>query len=305
MKLRTILIITGLLISKLSIGHGSIDIDTNIQTGVVGTEHVKITSSAFSLHHGAGGTPLIYGDFSTGNAGIGTTDPSDKLTVVGNLKLSNKSWFTEDDALIQRNGGSAFWIQTPSTDVRLYNASGTPIAILTAGNTGIGLTNTSQNLSVNGNASKSTEDSWVANSDARVKKEIIQFNAEQTLQKLLQLKGVIYEWDDDKTGIDRPEGIQYGFTAQNIQEVFPSMTAEDKMGYLQSTCGNYDAMFIEAIRALNNKIIKENEELRALNIIRREIETKVGHLQTQTDRIINQKEKRHSSEVGNLTGSKQ
>ena len=72
------------------------------------------------------------------------------------------------------------------------------------------------------------------------------------LQRLLALRGVTYEWDDDKTGSRRPEGVQYGFTAQNIQTVFPTLVEEDKLGYLQTAYGTYDAMTVEAIRALHS-----------------------------------------------------
>jgi hypothetical protein len=53
------------------------------------------------------------------------------------------------------------------------------------------------------------------------------------IDKLLTLKGVA-EWNDDKTGTERPEGIQYGFTAQNSSEAFPSLVEEDAKGYLQT-----------------------------------------------------------------------
>ena len=66
---------------------------------------------------------------------------------------------------------------------------------------------------------------------------------------MLQLQGVSYEWNDDQTGYARPEGTQYGFTAQNIQEVFPTLVNEDNLGYLQTAYGTYDAMYVEAIRA--------------------------------------------------------
>jgi hypothetical protein len=131
------------------------------------------------------------------------------------------------------------------------------------GNVGIGMTPT-HTFSVNGSASKSSMGDWVANSDARLKKNIVQLSSPETLDKLLQLKGVTYEWDDDKTGINRPMGIQYGFTAQNIQEVFPELVEEDNLGYLQTAYGTYDAMMIEALRALNEKnekLEKENERL--------------------------------------------
>ena len=63
----------------------------------------------------------------------------------------------------------------------------------------------------------------------------------------------------------RPEGTQYGFTAQNIQEVFPELVTEDADGFLQTAYGTYDAMYVEAFRALTEEIEKlrsENTELR-------------------------------------------
>lgn len=79
------------------------------------------------------------------------------------------------------------------------------------------------------------------------------------IEKLLALKGITYEWNDDKTGSERPEGIQYGFSAQNIQEVFPTLVEEDAKGYLQTAYGTYDAMTVEAIRFLylENQQLKE------------------------------------------------
>ncbi|MEM6697958.1 MAG: tail fiber domain-containing protein [Bacteroidota bacterium] len=121
-------------------------------------------------------------------------------------------------------------------------------------------------LEVNGNASKSTAGDWLANSDARLKKNIHALNSEQVLKQLLALQGITYEWNDDKTGNDRPEGMQYGFTAQNIQEVFPTLVSEDSKGYLQTSYGTYDAMYVEALRALNEQnenLKKRVEELEA------------------------------------------
>ena len=62
-----------------------------------------------------------------------------------------------------------------------------------------------------------------------------------------------YQWADNKTGIKRPEGIQMGFTAQNIQQVFPEAVTTDAQGYLQTAYGTYDALLVEAIRELKNE----------------------------------------------------
>jgi len=119
---------------------------------------------------------------------------------------------------------------------------------------GIGRLATTNKLEVNGEASKTNPGSWAGNSDARLKKNIQQLQSEEALAKLLQLQGVTYEWNDNKTSNDRPQGIQYGFTAQNIATVYPTLVEKDAQGYLQTAYGTYDAMTVEAIRAMNNKI---------------------------------------------------
>ena len=99
-------------------------------------------------------------------------------------------------------------------------------------------------------AYKITAGSWLANSDARLKKNIQALSPELTLQRLLKLQGVNYEWDDQQTGKYRPLGIQYGFIAQNIQKPFPTLVLEDSQGFLQTAYGTFDAMMVESLRAL-------------------------------------------------------
>lgn len=129
---------------------------------------------------------------------------------------------------------------------------------------GINRIATTNTLEVGGTLS--TSDGLVhMNSDARLKKNIQPLDSKVILQRLLELKGINYEWNDTKTGQDRPEGTRFGFTAQNIQTVFPELVSEDNLGYLQTSYGNFDAMQIEALRALLNRIEKlenENQELK-------------------------------------------
>lgn len=123
-------------------------------------------------------------------------------------------------------------------------------------------------LSVNGNASKTTAGSWLANSDKRLKKDITYMNSELMLNQILKMKGATYYWNDNKTGLERPTNIQYGFIAQDLQKVWPTKVAPDKQGYLQTAYGDYDPMFVEAIKALNNKIESlelENKRYKTVN----------------------------------------
>ncbi len=72
----------------------------------------------------------------TGSVGIGTLTPQAKLDVMG-------------DVFFSRIGGSGLYIQTPSSDVRLFSAVGKPI-LFPVGNIGIGTYNPTRKLSVNG-----------------------------------------------------------------------------------------------------------------------------------------------------------
>ena len=122
------------------------------------------------------------------------------------------------------------------------------------GRVGIGMIAGTNLLEVNGTASKTAAGDWLANSDARLKKDIKQMDSKAVLDKMLALKGITYYWNDTVTGSKRPTQLQYGFTAQNIQEVFPILVEEDNLGYLQTAYGTYDAMYVESMRALQQQI---------------------------------------------------
>ncbi|MCB0519685.1 MAG: tail fiber domain-containing protein [Lewinellaceae bacterium] len=195
-----------------------------------------------------------------GKVGIGEQVPSHVLTIKSSdtetMRLIGPTGAYGFEARLNFGDGDYVYIDEPSDDMMRIQAY----------LVGIKRTPTTNALEVEGNASKSAAGDWLANSDARLKKNITPLNSQKMLEKLLALQGITYEWDDVKTGSKRPEGIQYGFTAQNIREVFPTLVEEDALGYLQTAYGTYDAMTVEAIRALNDKIEKleaENDSLRS------------------------------------------
>lgn len=168
-------------------------------------------------------------------------DPA--ATFVGAIRFNN--WGNQ--------GGSIFY-NADHTLEYYGDVNGLLWHIDPTGRMGIKRVPVTNRLEVEGTASKSTAGDWLANSDARLKKNITPLDSKEMLEKLLALKGILYEWNDDKTCSERPEGIQYGFTAQNIQDVFPTLVEEDNLGYLQTGYGTYDPMMVEALRALNDKI---------------------------------------------------
>lgn len=119
-------------------------------------------------------------------------------------------------------------------------------------------------LSVDGRISASTSVIYI-NSDKRLKKEVKTIKSQLALDKLKQLDGVTFKWNDTVTNFSRPKGIQYGFTAQNIKQVFPENVFKDNKGYYMTSYGAYDAFFVQAIKELDSKIRlleAENKELK-------------------------------------------
>ncbi len=284
------------------------DSDTKIQVEQINDEdHIR-----FDV---AGSEAMLID--SSGNVGIGTELTDAKLAIdvgadtfgimirsaaVDNTAGMYFSYGTNPDAVVGvqsdadygsgGNGGMQlmaangrpiqFYVKKNATGTGLFDTE-EAMRINGDGKVGIGRTATTNLLEVEGNASKSSAGDWLANSDARLKTNIRQLNSEQVLQKLLSLQGVTYEWADDKTGTQRPDGIQYGFTAQNIQQVFPSLVEEDALGYLQTAYGTYDAMYVEAIRALQQQITElktENEQLKADSAKVKELAQEVAQIKS-------------------------
>ena len=162
------------------------------------------------------------------------------------------------------NGGTKYGVYGVATGAGANWAGYFEGRVYASNSLGIGREPVTNILEVEGAASKLIAGDWLANSDARLKKNIQPLDSREMLDKLLSLQGITYEWNDDKTGSKRPEGIHYGFSAQNIQQVFPTLVEEDALGYLQTAYGTYDAMMVEAIRALHTENLALKAEIAAI-----------------------------------------
>ena len=214
---------------------------------------------------------------SSGYVGIGTSTPVGPLEVYSTtqnakgISLSDgTSWISLVENLasgaygsLSSNGDMGLIFSTDNNDAAAaanglvigpHSSGENGIKIMDGGKVGIGMTPSTNLLEVNGDASKTAAGDWLANSDARLKKDIKQMDSKAVLDKMLALKGITYYWNDTVTGSKRPTQLQYGFTAQNIQEVFPILVEEDNLGYLQTAYGTYDAMYVESMRALQQQI---------------------------------------------------
>jgi hypothetical protein len=131
------------------------------------------------------------------------------------------------------------------------------------GNVGIGVNNPGYKLDVNGDANISssyalrfsgtsvcTSTGCTSTSDRRLKENISPL--ENSLDKILQLQGVEYDWKDKQHYGDNH---QIGLIAQDLEKVYPEVVLTDLKTGLKSVA--YDhliAPVIEAIKTLSSKI---------------------------------------------------
>jgi len=99
-------------------------------------------------------------------------------------------------------------------------------------------------------------------SDERLKKNIEPLTG--ALDKLLQLRGVNYEWKDPDD-YTHPVGTQTGFVAQEVQKVLPKWVQDRPDGFKGIVLHPLQlaAMEVESIRALNSKIDAQDRRIEA------------------------------------------
>jgi hypothetical protein len=154
--------------AKLHVGGGEIRVDAGqaITLDIANSMYLVGASNQLRLYNG--GNPVV--NITTGgNVGIGTTSPSEKLHVVGDVLISDSSpslIFTDTtnnaDAIIYTldDGSLAFSAdennEVAGSKLLFYVDGGEKVRITDGGNVGIGTASPSQKLSVVGAVSAST-----------------------------------------------------------------------------------------------------------------------------------------------------
>jgi hypothetical protein len=170
-------------------------------------------------------------------------------------------------------------IGTPANN-KLYisNSSGTPLigGNFASGQVGINRMPVTNAFEVNGEASKTTAGSWLANSDARIKINISDIeNAEETLLKLHPVKfRYSDEWKSRNPSIQNK--YYYNFIAQEFREVFPD-AVQGSGEYINGDAeellqlDSYSSQIV-AIKALQEEIIKNRLQQKEIEKLQTEID---------------------------------
>lgn len=173
------------------------------------------------------------------NVGIGTTTPSEKLEVKGNIKLGENKFLSLKNG---KNGDPSLISSEDNSWLRIGSKSS--ICFWTDGNA-----ETNESPQVEFKRDGKIKCAGLDQpSDKRWKKDIKPIA--NALQKVLGLQGVTYTWKDTTKGKD----TQIGLIAQEVEAIFPEVVTTDDQGYKSLDYGKIVAPLIEAIKAQQRQI---------------------------------------------------
>lgn len=247
------------------------------------TWHINATGGADNLNFAE--TFVADGRFyleAGGNIGIGTIDPVSRLHINQNgaeLTLSSTTlnsasrsviMFDEDDGSSPSMSLSYDGSSTGDNNaLHIHDASSgvDRVTFLRGGDVGIGDATPSYQLQLSTNsAAKPSSNAWTVSSDARLKN--IQGPYTKGLKEILQLQPVMYHYKnvgDKKFPDEVCKALSIGFSAQEVQKIFPEAVGVDKNdGYLNFDIHSILIAYVNAFKeqqALINSLQKHNENL--------------------------------------------
>jgi hypothetical protein len=195
------------------------------------------------------------------NTGFGVVDPVERVHVDGIARIDNGrldfgEFATNSDAIqIFRDNSRGNASSTLVLRVGEDNENNDRVEIRRGSQTVFEFHNS-------GSAYKPGGGSWSVLSDRRAKHDINDLDG--SLEKLMGLRGVTYYYNDPNA-VGAAEGLQTGFIAQEIEEVFPEWVGELEDGTKTVSIKGFEALTVESIRELRDEKDAQIAELRAEN----------------------------------------
>jgi hypothetical protein len=208
--------------------------------------------------------------YSSGNVGIGVSNPSYKLDVRGNDMQLKSSTGGATVYLDGTSGNSTISFEESNsfrgsmgynmTDDYLFLYEGGN-AVLKNGNFGIGTTTPGYRLQVgnSGDGSTARANAWNTFSDMRWKTNIVVID--NPIEKLNILNGYYYNW---KEGEDST--LQIGVIAQEVEMALPEIVSTDSEGYKSVDYSKLTALLIEVNKEQQLQLASQQEQIDELNI---------------------------------------
>ncbi|MFH1120698.1 MAG: tail fiber domain-containing protein [Bacteroidota bacterium] len=202
-----------------------------------------------------------------GQVGIGESSPDRELTVFdtdgnGDAAINVKSNNSADRELLLAVNQSTGGIIGMTTDNDLFFRSNNTnrMVIKNTGDVGIGTSNPTQLLSVNGTAGKPGGGSWASFSDKRMKQDIRPF--QQGLAEVISINPVRFRYNK-LSGYDT-QTEYVGVIAQELQGIAPYMVStieKDGEAYLQVDNSAMTYMLINAVKELYDENLQLKKEI--------------------------------------------
>ncbi|MFA5224529.1 MAG: tail fiber domain-containing protein [Candidatus Omnitrophota bacterium] len=139
------------------------------------------------------------------------------------------------------------------------------------GNVSIGTTTSTYKLTLNGQPGANGYTNWTNYSDRRLKEDI-QGLSGGVIDKIMKLKPSTFKYNEkyyQVTGYTKEDKKLYGFVAQEIQEVFPEMVTERKIGdgsYLDTNLTNLQIYLVKAVQEQQDIIKAQQLEIDGLKV---------------------------------------
>ena len=236
------------------------------------------------------GAPTSSIDISaSGNVGVGTASPSQKLHVVASsvadgVRITGTTAGSVSPALALFDSSTSrgflglaeatghFSSDAVAGDIVFQAVTGklllqtglaaSQLAITTGGQVGIGTTTPDQKLSVNGDASKTGGNTWLSFSDERLKNIKGRFNT--GLKAVMQLQPIRYEYKPDNALGLVSEGDHIGFGASTVQKIIPEAVTRSQSGYLMLNSDPILWTMLNAIKEQQKEIVELKGQIRQL-----------------------------------------
>lgn len=247
-------------------------------------------SQFFFTHNGDstnGATNFMWQDNATsrnlmsirndGHIGIGTTSPLSALHIqrngepqlwVGANTGANTAGIqlmggpTGDSEIIFGGTGmqNRAGIGITGTKLNLYTASFPRLTADATGRIGIGTTSPGYLVDVQGGGVNASG-GFTNVSDINLKTNIEYLNSKDTLEKILTLRGIFFDWKNKEAlGSER----QLGLIAQDVEKVFPEVVTKNNEGILSLSYSYLVAAVIEAIKEIHTQFLEHSEELKSI-----------------------------------------
>ena len=207
----------------------------------------------------------IYNNTGT-NVGIGAVTPLAKLTVEGTDDAGPQDLFK----LSKVNYGSTIFYQyytdAGNWGTKMRGSSGPAPAFtfnMQNGRLGLGTAAPGHQLELStDDAAKPSSSTWTVSSDIRLKTVDGQYN--KGLKDLLQLNTIMYHYSPGNAMHLPTDAQGYGFSAQEVQKIFPEAVKTSKDGYLSIDMHPILVSYINAFKEQQAHIEKLEAMLKEL-----------------------------------------